>query len=411
MKPTPLLVLLLAAIAAPLPARAAPWYFAVFGDSRDRGSVGTETGVVSAISKKIVELSSAQPCSAVLFVGDLIRGQIEDASNTLFSSEYRAAKSALKPLYDAHIPFYPCRGNHETYGNPVLHDVPPDQAWREAFSNDIPANGPTNELFMTYSFATNNALFISMDQYDGNSNNAEYHLMASLPWMTNVLAANTNPFVFVMGHEPAFNITTATNVEGEVEVGLNAHLTDRDTFWNELGQAGVSTYFCGHLHLQSLGEATDFYGHVIAHMLIGNGGAPADPYDGRVAESNRLVQLSCLSQTFGFVYVAVDGPTYRMTSYELNTNDWTWKVGYAYTPVSIQAVNGGPSQGTMALTFNSAVNASNTVRAYPDVPSLDAGTGSSNLSLSYIPKPGVLTNVTVALPANWSNGVLSIESP
>lgn len=403
-------LLCLLALVAPAPAHAATWHFAVFGDSRDRGHLGVSTEIVWQISRKIVDLNSNTPCAAVIFVGDLVRGQIEDASNTYFSTMYGAAKGALAPLYDNHIPFYPCRGNHETYYNPVLGDILPDEAWRVAFSNDVPTNGPTNELYMTYSFVTNNALFISMDQYNGNANNSEYHLMASLPWMTNILAANTNPFVFVFGHEPAFNVTTATNVEGEVEVGLHAHLSDRDEFWNDLGQGGVSAYFMGHLHLLSLGEATDFYGHVVAHMLIGNGGAPADSFNGQIAESNRLTQLYYASQTYGFSWVTVDGPTYRLTTYRLNTNDYSWHVAYTYTPVAVRSLGNGPAPGTLALTLNSAVAASNTVRAYPDVGSMDAQSGGTNLWQTYIPTPGVLTNISVTPPGDWPQGFISIES-
>lgn len=402
-----ILFLFLTACAAP--AHAAPWHFAVFGDSRDRGHLGVTTDIVYRISRKIVDLNSNEPCAAVVFVGDLVRGQIEDASNTPLHSMYSAAKGALAPLYSNNIPFYPCRGNHETYWNPT-NTVLPDQAWREAFSNSVPTNGPANELYMTYYFVTNNALFVSMDQYNGNANNSEYHQMASLPWMTNLLAANTNPFVFVFGHEPAFDITTATNVEGEVELGLSAHLADRDEFWNDLGQGGVSAYFCGHLHLLSLGEATDLYARVMGHMLIGNGGAPADVFTGRIAESNRLTQLYYASQSFGFAWVTVDGPTYTLKSYELNTNDYSWHVRYTYTPVAVRSLGNSPAPGTMALSFNSAVAASNTVRAYPDMESMNTRSGGTSLWQTFIPQPGVLTNVSVNLPPDWTNGFISIES-
>lgn len=392
------------------PARAAPWHFAVFGDSRDRGHVGVNTEVVYQISRKIVDLNSNQPCAAVIFVGDLIRGQIEDASNTPLSHMYRDARGALAPLYTNHIPFYPCRGNHETYWNPT-NIVPPDQAWRDAFSNEVPANGPTNELYMTYSFVTNNALFISMDQYNGNLNVSEYHLMASLPWMTNVLAANTNPFVFVFGHEPAFDIVTgATNVEGEIEAGLTAHLNDRDEFWNDLGQGKVSAYFTGHLHLLSMGEATDLNSRVVAHMLIGNGGAPETPYNGQVAESNRLKQLYYIPEGFGFAWVTVDGATYSMKSYELNTNDNSWHIGYTYKPVAVHGMEIGQNPGTMALTFNAGVSASNTVCIYPDVYSMDSRSGGTNLWQAFISDPGLLTNISVSFPAGWPQGFISINT-
>ncbi len=404
-------ILFLAGCVASIAAGATPWHFAVFGDSRGRDHLGVSTEIIFQISRKIVDLNSSEPCSAVVFVGDLVRGQIEDASNTYLSAMYSAARGALAPLYDSRIPFFPCRGNHETYWNPVLlTNTPPDQAWREAFSNDVPANGPSNELYMTYSFVTNNALFVSMDQYNGNSNDSEYHLMASLPWMTNVLAANTNPFVFVYGHEPAFDVNSATDTDGVVESGLTTHLSDRDEFWNDLGQGRVSAYFTGHIHLLSLGEATDFTAHVVAHMVAGNGGAPADPYNGRVVESNRLTQLYYASQTFGFVWVTVGGPTYNLTSYELNTNDYSWRVGYTYTPVAVHAVGLGPAPGTMSLTFNAAVGAGHVVRAYTNVNGMADPSGGTNLWQATIAQPGLLTNILFSLPAGWPRGFISIDS-
>ena len=75
--------------------------------------------------------------------------------------------------------------------------------------------------------------------------------------------------MFVFGHVPAYRVSD----EGKGPFpDLYYFPKHRDAFWNSLREAGVSMYFCGHVH---------FYCRVtkdgVQQVLIGNGGAnPVD---------------------------------------------------------------------------------------------------------------------------------------
>ena len=155
----------------------------------------------------------------------------------------------MKPVYDAGIPVYVCRGNHElgdvwsTYPDPGAKPDPNDNfmlRWVNVFGNDLypkqklPANGPVGERYMTYSVDHKNALIVVLDQYDGASHNFAHKVNQA--WFDEQLAANTKPHVFVTGHEAAFR-TLHTDC-------LDYYPARRDAFWKSIKRAGGRTYMC-----------------------------------------------------------------------------------------------------------------------------------------------------------------------
>ena len=132
----------------------------------------------------------------------------------------------MQPVYNAQIPVYVIRGNHED--NSFFPDI---SVWHRTFA--MPANGPTGETNLTYSFNHKNAFIAGLDQYVNDYQHNQ-------PWLDTQLANNTSPHVFVFGHLPAF--------EAMPRECLDEYPQKRDAFWQSLKNAGARTYLCSHDH-------------------------------------------------------------------------------------------------------------------------------------------------------------------
>jgi len=210
---------------------AAPWTFLVVPDTQGVSRQEPISIYTSEIATEIVR----QDPDLVIHVGDLVYGGTE--SQEVLEAQFDAWLAAMGPVYDASIPVYPIRGNHDwAYGEPTL------AAWQAKF--DLPTNGPDAEQEVTYSFTYNNALFIALDQAGADEGYSQH--MVNQAWLDTQLAANTRPHVFVYGHEAAFNCSAGLAMEDEP--------TARNTFWESLDYAGVKMYFCGHNHLYNRAE-------------------------------------------------------------------------------------------------------------------------------------------------------------
>jgi|GEM_PF-3552031 len=142
-------------------------------------------------------------------------------------------------------PFFPSMGNH---------DKDPDRAYfyQTYYKNHRLINlvdssfiEPYGPEALFYSFAYNNCYFIVLDQY--------YHVPyrnygrvvdQQLQWLEDQLKHNPYPFVFVIGHEPAYPQSWQRNY-GDC---LDRAPEDRDRFWEVLAQYQVTAYICGHTH-------------------------------------------------------------------------------------------------------------------------------------------------------------------
>ena len=225
------------------------WRFAVVGDTHVTASGSAVAAeIASAILKESVDL--------VLVPGDLVEGG-KGITSTQMGNQLRAWQAALAALYDAGIGVYPVRGNHEA-------DVPGGAgAWSDAFTGRyaLPANGPSGESGLTYSFTSKNALFVGLDEY------VDLHRV-NQPWLDAQLAANaTRPHLFVFGHEPAFKAFHSDC--------LGSYPDDRNIFWSSLATAGARVTFAGHDHFFDALRIDDGDGDAdddILQLIVGSGG-------------------------------------------------------------------------------------------------------------------------------------------
>ena len=68
-------------------------------------------------------------------------------------------------------------------------------------------------------------------------------------WLVADLQANTQPYIFVFGHEPAYVFPDTDNGRLRHEfTSLNQYPAHRDRFWSLLQAEGVTAYLCGHTH-------------------------------------------------------------------------------------------------------------------------------------------------------------------
>ncbi len=225
--------------ACPAPADTA-FRFVELGDMRGTSS---SAPVNDTVATEMRDQLLAENIDLVMVGGDLVY------SGTQTQLEHWATLF-MDPLLQAGIGVYPTRGNHDSDIN----------AWNAAFtgSRALPANGPGGSE-VTYYVNHKTALFVAMDRLASK-------LAVNQTWLDPVLAANTQPHIFVMGHYPAYAVYHADC--------LDDNLAERNAFWNSMGAAGCRVYFCGHDHLYNHARVQDASGNWMHQYLVGAGGAP-----------------------------------------------------------------------------------------------------------------------------------------
>ena len=314
-RPALALVIVLAGIGASLSAE--PWTFAVFCDGRTAiGEKGGVNGVNAVVVNAIAHDVASHKVGMVLFAGDLVSGQLQYGP---LARQFKSWKTAMAPVYEAGIPVYVCRGNHE-----LGQDKPKGAsvaAWREAFP-DLPQNGPAEQKGLTYEVVHQNATFVAVDEfagiqpgyngkvYDSTINKGMIH-----PWVLEHVRNARTPWVFVFGHESAFNIHHLDC--------LSSFPEERDALWDALGSHG-GMYLSGHDHRYVRHVAPDSQGHPVMELMVGCAGATPYPYDHRevnalhdrhVVPTDLFVNAvpggvpntHGLPMYFGYVLVTVDG--------------------------------------------------------------------------------------------------------
>lgn len=161
----------------------------------------------------------------------------------------------------ASYPWYPVVGNHELPGAGSEATSGANMAWLRGYNYDangvgvppdIVRSGPTGCPTTTFSFDYENAHFAVLNEYcdvggdtatDGDVPDHLYN------WLVADLDATTKPFVFVVGHEPAYPQPDADNGRlRHVGDSLDGHPGNRDRFWSLLAARKVTAYLCGHTH-------------------------------------------------------------------------------------------------------------------------------------------------------------------
>lgn len=285
-----------------LPAMGQSWKFVVMGDNRGSNN-GVNTAALGSLANAIV----SENAKFTLVVGDLV-----DSGNL---SYFNTWKSTMAPVYSAGIGVYPIRGNH---------DIESGGAWATAFGSSVPQNGPAGEVGYTYSFSYNNAFIVGLDEYvTGHRVNQT--------WLNQQFAGNTNPHVFVFGHEPAFKYNHTDC--------LDDYSTNRNTFWDSIATEGGRSYFCGHDHLyaHSLADNGDGNSNNDLHQfIVGSGGAPfhtSGAYDGVNSPYAPVDVLHDYSR-YGYAVVEINGLNATITyKVQTGTNTFAAIDTFSYTAV------------------------------------------------------------------------------
>jgi predicted phosphodiesterase len=220
--------------------------FAVVSDTQGKNDVRVNTRVFGDIVQAIAD---HQPSvQFVIVTGDLVNGTHDDAQMAV---DYQLWRQIAAPWYESDFvgaKVYPLPGNHDQITDNCL------SIWQSAFP-ELPENGPSDNLKMTYSFDVGPCHFALV--------NNEYPTMrhlVNMDWLEADLSGSEKPVKFVFGHDPAFPVGLHSGTS------LDAYPEDRDAFWSLLMSQGVQAYFCGHEH------TFDHWMKDGVHQLIGGGG-------------------------------------------------------------------------------------------------------------------------------------------
>jgi predicted phosphodiesterase len=297
----------------PLQESQAPWIFAVISDTQDDNSKKTNnTCINDAVVKAIADDIAREKPDLVLVAGDLVNGWFRNWG-TDYNTQYTNWKKAMRPVYQAGIPVYPVRGNHDSGPERLAlsplpaHLEPPadtpillEESFRKHFSESyIPQNGPVGEEGLSYSFIHKNAFFIGLDQYTSGQHKINQE------WLDRQLAENNQPHIFVYGHEPAFGADHRDN--------LGFFRETRDNFWSSIGAAGAKIYFCGHDHFYNRALIHDDTGNAIRQIILGTGGGVLRKWSGHYQDGKGVQGEYHNGNYHGYVLVAVDGPMVTIT--------------------------------------------------------------------------------------------------
>lgn len=265
----------------------APDYFRFVITCDSRGS--DAYGINATIFAEMVNATIAEKAEVFMFPGDLVTNGSQ--------SNFQGWKNAAASLYNAGITVMPIRGNHEIQGGGTTTD------WRNVFGADIPDNGPAGETDLTYYITHENAVFIGLDVYVGDT--AIHYVNQT--WLNGVLS--TKQHVFVATHEPAFKVRHTDCLDDQA--------TKRNTFWTSLeNEAGCRMYFCGHDHFYDHARLDDGDANPdddVHQFVVGTAGAPlrdSASYDGTNG-SWTPVRIKwrggATSSNYGYVVVEVWG--------------------------------------------------------------------------------------------------------
>lgn len=296
-------LLCLLTLAGVIPASGQSCKFLVLGDSRGPDA---QHQINTNILTELVSATLREQPAFVVVPGDLI--------NSGSLAGFQEWTNLMGPVYRAGIGVYPVIGNHDAA------DV---ASFIKVFGPSIPDNGPAGEVDRTYAVAYSNVLVLMLDNYVANNS-----LRVNQPWVDSVLATNTRPHVFAMGHVPAFKVLHADC--------LDDYPANRNAFWASLRSAGCRVYFCGHDHFYDhmrLAEGDRTPNNDLHQMIVGTGGAPiaaGGAYDG----VNALwTPSSVLHQgQYGYVSVEIVNDNVRIT-WHRRTGANTYAAGetFAYT--------------------------------------------------------------------------------
>ena len=284
-------------------AHADKFCFIVAGDGRSDPKTHRpedKDGVNTLITGEICKAVLKEKAKFLMWTGDLVYGY-EKANPKAFETQLLSWRSIMQPLYDKHIPVLPCRGNHDS------SSAEADATWNKVFSGKyaLPQNGPASEINRTFYHIQGPVLAIGLDQYIQKGE------AVNQPWLDGVLAKHKKPFVFSMGHEPAF-------MDGRHKDNMDASPDKRDAFWESFIKAGARTFFCGHDHFydhMKVVKANGVPGPEMHQFTAGTAGAPFYE-EGEYSGNNtgwKVENVKHVDHTYGYLLVEIDGTKATVT--------------------------------------------------------------------------------------------------
>lgn len=281
------------------------WKFLVYGDSRGTG-YDPEEQVNTTILAELASATINENPDFVLFPGDLV-------NSGYVATNYAVWKATMAPVYDQGIDIYPVIGNHELKSDSDASN------YIDAFRDDIPANGPAGDTYLTFFVTNKNALILGLNTYindnldvitDGNDETI-YTNQVHQDWVNGVLETNELPHVFVFGHVPAFRVGTR-----HLGDGMDHNPAARDEFWASLTNAGVKAYFCAHEHFYDHARIGDGDGNPmndVHQYVVGTAGATRYPVGTYSNFHNWDPDKIGDDKEYGYVVVEVDQADVTMT--------------------------------------------------------------------------------------------------
>jgi hypothetical protein len=169
----------------------------------------------------------------------------------------QAVRAALDSIMGTSYRWYPVIGNHELPGEGS--ETAPGanlawlRAWPTAYGYPRTRSGPAPCPETTYSFDIGQVHFVALNVYCDTAGDSA--TVGDIPdllynWLAQDLAATRQPYIIVLGHEPAYPQPDAMVGGSARHLGdsLDAYPTNRDRFWELLEQYRVTAYLTGHTH-------------------------------------------------------------------------------------------------------------------------------------------------------------------
>ena len=230
------LALLVTALAASAPPeQAITFSFAVAGDMRR--FAGPNYHDSRYFLGALEAIRAAGPVAFLLIPGDLDPPHylVEDVTSTL----------------GAAFPLYPVVGNHDTGKAAYMAYIRGLNPGGTKLPN-IVRKGPRGSEETMYGFDWSDAHIVVLNQYfDGTSDTGANGDVsdATFAWLGEDLSSTTKPFIFVVGHDPAYVFPDMASGRVRHEGGgLEVNPAHRDRFWKLLKDRRVTAYICGHTH-------------------------------------------------------------------------------------------------------------------------------------------------------------------
>ncbi|MCX6694572.1 MAG: metallophosphoesterase [Methanomicrobiales archaeon] len=313
------------------------WKFVVLGDSPD-GAINSTTGISPNIHLISAAVAAEKP-DLVIFTGDLISGWSLGNDSPVqrdYMAQFGNWMAAVSPIHDYStgrgIPLYVARGNHED--GPPGNTTPLLNAYLATVAFGMPTNGPPGEVKLSYSFAHKGAKFIVIDEYIAHNEMKE---TVNQGWVNGQLTSDTRPFMFVVGHSPAYLVDDDPE---DLLYSLPIHPEERDQFWQSLVRTQIPAYLCGHAHLYARGNVQG-----VEQVVSGNAGAPMQSFslanaDPLLTIEYPLWNISKQDQKVGYLVITVNETSRTWSGLEkhFNNQTGTWTTGDRFTRPSRPAI-------------------------------------------------------------------------